>query len=541
MKAEPQALASQGKRGSLEHAQKRQQPQDVARQHPKSLLTARIAALDPSQLIALQSVAGNEAVTSLLQVQRDDAGPAPPATAPAPAPAPPASAPAAGYAWHDPNLKKLVDDLKTTAEVVAYVNGLSTADQRAATNDLEKGRLDYVTRSQSEDAITLMDRVLQGIYAKEAKGKSPAALMAGTHEPSAAEKELLRGAMVPPRRVDPVTHAAAPFHSEIIDPVVGIPLDYETRMTSRVEFWIKQSVASLVKDRGPAEHADAAQVNPMSRFTEIGKAAQQEVDQVFGHLKKGPGFVAGVNLFDQFEAETKRNVHRSPAQKKQVAEDLVEYALVSDKKIVKINHDHDAVPERSTVSPGETESETTILKRVTDQAVAKHEAELLDIERGWEGEAGGGIVFLQRFKPPTDDPEATKQRQVFWDNFQIMIHEYLHTLTHNNYEHFAESFPPKGHSPQFNTLIEGMTSALTEVAWADIEPRAPTDALRKKVEGTDLSAKPFLAETVPDISNRRYDSFDQAMAVIATVGIDNVMAAYFLGKTNLIKAAAGAP
>ncbi len=86
-----------------------------------------------------------------------------------------------------------------------------------------------------------------------------------------------------------------------------------------------------------------------------------------------------------------------------------------------------------------------------------------------------------------------------------------------------------------------MTSAFTEVAWTDIEPRVPSEALRKKVEGPDLSPKPFLAETVPDISNRRYRSFDQAMAVIATVGINNAMAAYFLGKTNLIKPATGAP
>ncbi len=440
-------VARQRDSSSVDHALKKQPLNESARQRSRLPLAARITELDPYQIIALQAVAGNEAVTSLL-VQRDTPGPAPPATAPAPAPAPPASSPTVGYAWHDPHLKQLIDDLKGTDEVVTYVNGLSAADKRAAIHDLEQGRLDYVTRKQPQDAVTLMERVLQGIYAKGAKGKSPPGLMAGTHAPSAAEKAALVGALVPPRRLDPVTHALAPFHSEVMDPVVGIPLDYETRVSSRLEFWIKESVASLVKDRGEAEHADPTKVNPMDRFTEIGKAAQQEVDKVFGSLKKGPAFVAGVNLFDQFEAETKRNIHRSPAQKKQVAEDLVAYALITDEKVLEINHAHDAVPERTTVSPGESESETTILKRVKDQAVAKHEAELRDIERGWEGEAGGGVVFLQRFKPPTDDPEATTQRQLFWDNFQIMIHEYLHTLTHTDYEHFAESFPPKGDSLQ---------------------------------------------------------------------------------------------
>lgn len=111
--------------------------------------------------------------------------------------------------------------------------------------------------------------------------------------------------------------------------------------------------------------------------------------------------------------------------------------------INRINTEHDAVPERTTVSPGETRSEAEVLHGAVVTMAEARETELLEIDRGWEGTAGGGIVSLQRWRVADQpgDPAGQGQRHHFWDVFQTMIHEYLHTLTHERYYDYARTLP----------------------------------------------------------------------------------------------------
>ena len=125
-----------------------------------------------------------------------------------------------------------------------------------------------------------------------------------------------------------------------------------------------------------------------------------------------------------------------------------------------------------------------------------------------------------------------ENRYFFWDTFQIMIHEYIHSLEHDTYHDYAKTFGEQ--SEQYNTLVEGMCSVLTEIAWTNIAPKVTTTALREKVETPAFAAMPFDPATVPEISNRRYPSFAQAMKVVNIAGIRNVYAAFFLGKPELI-------
>ena len=67
-----------------------------------------------------------------------------------------------------------------------------------------------------------------------------------------------------------------------------------------------------------------------------------------------------------------------------------------------------------------------------------------------------------------------------------MIHEYLHTLTHEHYYAYARTLPGGDAGVQYNTLIEGMTSAMTEIVWANVAARVGQRALSERVEGTSL-------------------------------------------------------
>ena len=152
--------------------------------------------------------------------------------------------------------------------------------------------------------------------------------------------------------------------------------------------------------------------------------------------------------------------------------------------------------------------------------------------------AGGGIVSLQRWRVADQPGEAAGhgQRHHFWDVFQTMIHEYLHTLTHQRYEAYAQTLPGGDAGVQYNTLIEGMTSAMTAIVWANVASRVGQRALSELVEGTDLYVDEATSKAACPVIPARYPSYHQAMELITIVGPRNVFAAYLLGEVDLIRA-----
>jgi peptidoglycan hydrolase-like protein with peptidoglycan-binding domain len=433
-------------------------------------------------------------------------------------PAPPAHA--APYTWRDLTLKAKIDGGDRAPDIVTYVQGLPPSDQAIAIADLQQGRIDYVERRRSAGAITKMDVVLQSLYRETARADTRASLLAGTRPLTPAERARIPSALVPPRS------PATPFRSTI---PAGT---YETRIRDYLTRSIRDLYDELVVGRGPAEHADPANLYSMSRFEEIGNAAKAEVDAVFGSYRTGPRFRASVNLFDQWRAEQRALAAMSPAQRREKARDLVSYLLQSDQEVFDINRDHGAIPSRRTLSPGETESEFTILERIREDFTRDPAdvRKLNEIDRGWGATAVPGQVNIQRWRGAS----ALEDRRNFWDAFQTMIHEYCHTLIHPRYEAHAASYQGGTDAEEYDTLIEGVDSALTEIVWTNVEPRASSPALRAAVEGAAYASLPFDPAAVPDIKDQRYASYAQAMRLIDIVGIRNLYAAYFLGRTDLI-------
>jgi hypothetical protein len=491
--------------------------------------------LDAKGVIALQHGAGNAAVAQLVARQSPPVAPPPPAT----------------FTWKDAGLKLGVEDATMTAETVfQYVMKKAPADREVAFEELEAARSDFRAKRIHPDWIQKIDEVLQrrnrdialgqapGVTAPVGgwpSGGIPASVTAGTHAPTAAEQDKLRDAMAPPRRTTS-GGTLAPFHSKIPTEIDA----YEQRIFKRLHKEIDDLWDSQAKDKGPAEHADATKINPWSRYEAIADVATAETDAVFGSYNRGPPMRHGAtvhsgNLRDRFSSELADQAAKTPAGRRRQAEELVEYFLQSSEVIEKINTEHDAIPERTTLSPGESRSEAQILRGAVTTIAAAREKVLLEIDRGWDATAGGGVVNLQRWKKDT----PAGQREHFWDMMQTLIHEYLHTLTSPIYSAHAAGMPGGRSGLQFNTLIEGMTSALTEVVWANVVSRVGT--LGPAVEGPDFVDASTTLAAVPPIFNRRYPSYSQAMEMISVVGARNIYAAYFTGKVDLIKSSPPAP
>ena len=193
----------------------------------------------------------------------------------------------------------------------------------------------------------------------------------------------------------------------------------------------------------------------------------------------------------------------------------------------RLNREHDASP-RFDDEERPLNEEAVALERVANEFVRDRNniTRLNEIDRNWGATAQGGDIFFQLFRGAT--PEA--DRLLLWDTFQTFIHEYMHTLSHRAYDAYALSFGDN--SNEYNTLIEGVDSLLTEIVWDAIEPRVGDRVLREQIEGPTIAAQPPIR--VPHPSQARYPSYTEALRLSDLVGIANVYAAYFLGLVDRI-------
>ena len=445
------------------------------------------------------------------------------------------------FLWMNVALGAKIQDASISVDdIVAYLNGLDpAARQQAIETDLQQALITYRNSRVSQVHIGMLrvNTVLLTMYRQTAQGQSPgnlapeagfgtsppAALLAGTSTPTSQQQGEIASALAPPVATG-AGGVALPFEPQVNGQ------NYEDRIRQRLLDWIDSRFQQLVVGRGVAEHNDPAQVHPMARFEEIANAAKDETDQVFGSYARqpafqGPGVHGAGNLVDRFATMQQQQGAMSPAQRTASAHTFLEWIMNADRGIRTINDEHHAVPEQNPALG----LITPILNQIAADSTRCQQ--LLDIDRGWEGAQDPALhrVEIQLFR----GANSQEDRRILWDNFQILIHEYIHSLTHQNYHTFAETRYGYG-ARQYNTLIEGVTSAFTEIAWTNIESRVSNQALRDRVEGTQNSQQPFDPSTVPPVSNRRYGSYDQAMGLINVVGERNVYAAYFLGETNLI-------
>jgi hypothetical protein len=370
-----------------------------------------------------------------------------------------------------------------------------------------------------------IDAILQAVFKDIAIAETPATLAAKTAVPGADQKAAIRAALKPE------------VVSDKFEPVLpGETKNYEDKLRELLPVIIKRYYDEMVAGHGVTEHSDPKKLHELTQFEDIGRVSKNETDKVFGSYKTGPEIKADRpgrrgNIHDQF-AETEAQLSKMTApQRRDKARELIFYFFQSDGEVRGLNIDHNASPEFDPKNKPLNEV-AGIMEKLADEFTSA-EADVVrlnEIDRGWDASAEHGEIGIQLFRR-----EGDEDRVFLWDMFQTLIHEYLHTLAHEKYNKYADHFGDK--SNEYNTLVEGVDSLLTETVWSNVASRVAEPALRQQIEGPIDSKKPRI--DVPSVMLRRYESYDQAIKLVNIVGIRNLYVAYFLGDVEKIGADPG--
>jgi Domain of unknown function (DUF4157) len=377
------------------------------------------------------------------------------------------------------------------------------------------------------------ERVLLHFFL-DARPATAADLAGGTVPADPARRQELKDVLHPPVHQTP-TGTAAKFRRKL----PGEKLNYDEKAKALLPPLVNGYHDDIVGTRGPTEHKTAGLVHELSEFEAIGNVSKAETDAVFRrYLPKDmppltadkpatPGHkeVRG-NIHDRF-SEAEKDVRRDPSLKRVFARNMLIYFFQSDGEIRKLNGAHDATPDFPAPRFLPQNPEAILLNNVAEQFLATpaNVQALFEIERNWPAEQQTPDIFIQIFRGGTPEQD----RLLLWDMFQTLIHEYIHSLKADAYQKYADKLP----AASFNTLIEGVCSLFTEIVWTNVEPRVGTKELRRKIEGNTI-ADNEPAIRVPHASQRRYESYTEALALVDKVGIEALYAAYFLGLVDRI-------
>lgn len=283
--------------------------------------------------------------------------------------------------------------------------------------------------------------------------------------------------------------------------------DYEARIRARMQDIIDRLHADYQQKEAQRSQPDS--LHEWNDIETVAVASKRETDRVFGNYRTGPAFQHGVNLFDVWEEESDA-IANDPSYPDYIVEDLASYLL--NNYMEAINDEHGAVASRA--------PERDILERVKTDFMASHRQELLHIQVAWPGLADGGRVSIQRFR----GADNAENRDFMWEQFATIIHEYIHTLEHPDHESYRGGMDEQSGGL---TLREGMCDYFTKMVWDTV---AFTPALRQEVEGPYAEAG--VTHPIPDPTF--YDSAVEAERAVGIVGVRNAMAAFFLGRVDLI-------
>lgn len=317
---------------------------------------------------------------------------------------------------------------------------------------------------------------------------------------------------------------------------------YDDKVKARIPNLITEKHAAIAAARTAKEHSNPALTRSMDDMQAIANQAKLEVDLVFGHLydaskfkafqgdkrdKKGKLTKKG-NLRDVWQVEEdRRNADKKYEEKS--ARFWLFYLIQNDDAIQAINYAHKASPSFDDSGAGQND-EAKLIRSVGDPFVVAEKTRLFEIGRGWDAFKQGSDIFIQLFK----DPDPAADRRWLWGQYFVLMHEYLHKLAHKDYHDYADKLGGE-HSTEGNTLIEGVDSLFTEIAWSNAVKRAGLPEVRAIVEPDAVKARlAFDPTLLPVIPYRRYDTYEQAVRLVAVVGIYNLYAAYFQGKVDLV-------
>jgi hypothetical protein len=288
---------------------------------------------------------------------------------------------------------------------------------------------------------------------------------------------------------------------------------YETRVEAKTNETITRLYNYYAKDKAEARKDPDKNLYQWDIIEKIAAVSKAETDRVFGNYAQGKPFKAKVNLKDAWAHKEKQFA----AGGKKYEEGAVQWRvnkIFGSSHIREIDKEHGAIQSRA--------KEKGILKDIRDRIISARRAELIEIHKGWPGFADteNKKVYLQRFVAKDD----ARNRNNMWDLFQTVVHEYIHTLEHSQHQKYRNSLDElKGGK----TYREGMTEYFTKIV---LESVIYDDTFRQQIEGPYHD--PHVQHPIPLYHG--YAEAKNAEAVVGVVGIKNAMAAFFLGRVDLI-------
>jgi uncharacterized protein DUF4157 len=421
------------------------------------------------------------------------------------------------------------ENQKKQDELLRIINDKMTAAAKAANVTVDKLPKDKVFDVAPNEMLAArkifgvverMESVLYALTLETAKGGVAKAEQQAVVPATEAEKTAAKGTLTPPT----TTNAQGQ--------VVGFTdkAGYEAELRTATKNLINVYHKAFVED------VNRASLYPLPRLAEIANAGRQAVEDVFKDFR-GPGtgaeFTPNVNLVDLFvEIDSAIQSLPEPSRTASIKANARSKVL----SMMAAERDLRAVNKKFSVNPDFDETgapkndEAVIQVKIADEIAATDAQRVFEIIRGWPGAHREGRVKLQT----TKQPAGPKERAHFWKLYQTSIHEYIHSLMNGDYRRYAQSFPGKDKSREHNTLVEGVATVLHETVWESVKSKLSTPAIRDKVEGPDYAKLPFDESVIPDITQIRYGSYEEAQALIARVGIANVLLAFFRGRVDLI-------
>jgi Putative peptidoglycan binding domain len=333
-------------------------------------------------------------------------------------------------------------------------------------------------------------------------GAAPAELTAGARILSADDETAAKEAVKTSQAAGP-GGVAPTFVSNL--PGKG---SYEARLKALVLSVVEDEYNSMGK--GKAAKRSPADLLEWDHIKEVAARSKQATDAVFGKFALGPPLKPGAGIHDAWDKKV--NSLKTDTDLDKAANWRVEKILTGDPNVAALDRQHGAIQSR--------DPEKKIVEKVKAEIVAAKRAELVETHKGWPAFAGGGEVNIQRFKADTNKGN----RDVMWDLFQTVVHEYLHTLEHSRYKAYQSKL---GQQAGSFTLREGVVEYFT---YTVLESVTYDDALRVAVEGEFHDDK--TKHTIP-----KYHGYGQranAEKLAGVVGARNVMAAFFLGDIEKI-------
>ena len=339
-------------------------------------------------------------------------------------------------------------------------------------------------------------------------GKSEADVLKDARTITDDEKKAVEDAMSTEVKANPRTGALPVFD-------VANSAAYKTELKDLTEQIALRQYNALGKGK-KAERADPNNLHSPASINDLAKVSKLETDKVYGNMKKGAPLKFGTNIFDGWTKKENDLKGKPNAQQDAIKKAWAEWRIqkiVQGPSMSAINKKYGAVQSRG--------PEKAIVNQVIAELSTAYRTEMVQTHLGWPGFAADGKIFLQRYKSKTNEGN----RQYMWENFGTIIHEYIHTLEHPISKHYSHGLDEKQGG---KVLREGITDYFTKIVYENIN--FADKALRKSIEGSFYDAtksdKPM---------NSYYGEAKNAERIAGIVGINNLMASFFLGKIEYIK------